>query len=82
MLDLKAIRENPDEFKRTLVRKFVEPKLIDDLLAADETRRDLIGKTDSLKAKQNEVSKQMPNLSGDEKEKVLAEMKTISEERK
>lgn len=82
MLDIKAIRENPKEFKRTLARKSVEPQVIDDLLSADETRRNLIGKTDELKAKQNEVSKQIPNLSGAEKEKVLAEMKTISDERK
>ncbi len=82
MLDIKAIRENPEEFKKSLARKFVDSKLIDEVLAADKKRRILIGKTDELKAKQNEVSKQIPQLSGEEKEKVLADMKVIAEERK
>ncbi len=82
MLDLKAIRTQPDEFKRSLARKGVEGSVIDELLASDVSRRELLQQVEGLKQRQNEVSKQIPQLSGEEKEKVLAEMKTISEERK
>ncbi len=82
MLDLKAIRQNPDQFKKDLSRKGVQSSKIDELLAADIQKRELLQQTESLKAQQNEVSKQIPNLDGEEKVKVLEEMKTISEARK
>lgn len=82
MLDIKAIRKNPDDFKTRLARKFVDPKKIDELLSADKTFRELLQKVESLKQQQNKVSKEIATFSGSEKEKVLAEMKTISEERK
>ncbi len=82
MLDLKAIRENPDQFKTSLARKGVDGGEIDKLLKADESRRDLLQKTEGLAQKQNEVSKKIPTLSGDEKATVLVEMKGISDEKK
>ncbi len=82
MLDLKAIRENPEEFKTSLARKGVDGEEIDKLLKSDESRRNLLQKTESLAQKQNEVSKKIPSLSGDEKATVLAEMKGISDEKK
>lgn len=82
MLDLKAIRQNPEEFKKSLSRKNVDSQVIDHLLSADESRRTLLQKVESLKQQQNKVSKEIANLSGEEKNKTLAEMKTIADERK
>ena len=82
MLDIKVIRENPEKIKKMLTRKFVSEIAIEEVLSVDEKRRELLQKVEVLSAKQNEVSKQVPNLSGAEKEKVLSEMKKISEERK
>ena len=82
MLDLKAIRQNPEAFKTSLARKGVDVSQIDRLLASDESRRELLQKVEALKQKQNQVSKEIPKLSGAEKEKVLAEMKTIADEKK
>lgn len=82
MLDIKAIRENPDLFKNSLSRKGVSSSVIDDLLSADKIRRENLQKVEELKAQQNKVSKEMPKLQGEEKEKVLAEMKTLSSEKK
>ena len=67
MLDIKAIRENPAEFKRTLGRKGVDASRIDMLLDLDKTYRTLLQVVEELSAKQNEVSKKMPQSSGDEK---------------
>ena len=82
MLDLKAIRQNPDEFKTKLARKGIQPNVINDLLSADETKRDLQQKTENLKAQQNEASKSIAQLSGADKEQALADMKTIADQRK
>ena len=38
MLDIKAIRENPEDFKRRLARKGVEETMIDELLGLDVQR--------------------------------------------
>jgi len=82
MLDLKAIRQNPDDFKKSLARKGIYPSQIDALLTADTSKRKLLQKTESLKQQQNQVSKEIPKLSGTKKEKVLSEMKVIAEEKK
>lgn len=82
MLDIKAIRLHPSTYKETLARKGVDPLRIDELLAADEIRRSLKQTVEEAKAKQNEVSKKIPTLTGDEKQNVLAQMKELSENRK
>lgn len=82
MLDLKKIRENPAEFKNKLARKGVNPAKIDELLSLDKEYRENLQKSEDLSAKQNEVSKKIPQLSGEEKAQVLAEMKTVSANKK
>ena len=63
MLDLKAIRQNPDDFKTRLARKGIQPNVINDLLSADETKRELQQQTESLKAQQNEASKSIAGVT-------------------
>ncbi len=82
MLDIKAIRTSPDDFKKSLKRKGVDSQKIGELLTADEQRRRLLQEVEVASAQQNEVSKKIPNLSGKEKEKVLGEMKSLSDAKK
>ncbi len=82
MLNLSSVRENPDAFKAQLARKGVDSQLIDEVLKLDIAKRGLLQKTESLRQQQNEVSKQIPNLTGEEKTKILSEMKVLSEEKK
>lgn len=56
MLDIRAIRQNPDEFKVKLGRKKVRPETIDALLAADEAWRASLVETERLKALRNSTS--------------------------
>ncbi|MGV0169000.1 serine--tRNA ligase [Furfurilactobacillus sp. WILCCON 0119] len=56
MLDIKRIRTNPDEAKAQLATRAVKPEQIDDVLALDEKRRELLQQTEQLKAKRNTVS--------------------------
>lgn len=82
MLDLKLIRTDAANFKQKLARKGVNPAVIDQLLAADKVHREHLQTVESLAAKQNEVSKQIPQLSGEEKNALLAEMKDIAAQKK
>ena len=82
MLDIKAIRENPEAFKKDLARKEVEASLIDKLLEADQKKRSLLQKVESLKKSQNDFSRTISSLSGEEKEQKLAEMKLIADDKK
>jgi seryl-tRNA synthetase len=84
MLNIKDLRDpkQTDTFKQKLARKGVDASLIDTLLAADKTHREYLQVVESLAAKQNEVSKKIPSLSGEAKKTLLAEMKIISSEKK
>jgi seryl-tRNA synthetase len=82
MLDLKAIRQNPEEFTKRLARKGVSSSAITELLEADERRRSLQVQVDELKSQQNEASKKIPQLSGKEKNELLESMKLIAEKKK
>ena len=56
MLDIKKIKENPEQVKALLRAKEVDcDALIDQILALDLQRRELIVSTDAKKAEQNKV---------------------------
>ena len=79
MLDIRLIKENPEEIKAK-GRDCGEE--IDRILALDEKRRDLIHDGEQLKARQNKASKEIPmrKKAGEDVAPLLAEMKAISEE--
>jgi len=57
MLDIRRLREQPDELKKSLALKGVPASAVDAVLALDEERRALTARADELKAKRNERSK-------------------------
>jgi len=81
MLDLKFIRENPDLVKKGIENKN-ETARVDELLALDTQRRELILNTDELKAKRNQASSQIPQMkkAGQDTSAVMAEMKRVSDQ--
>ncbi len=63
MLDIKRIKEDPNGVKAGLRAKEVDcDKEVDRILELDEQRRQLIFDTETRKAEQNKVSKQIPQL--------------------
>ena len=83
MLDIRLIKENPEEIKARLLAKGRDcGEEIDRILALDEKRRDLIHDGEQLKARQNKASKEIPmrKKAGEDVAPLLAEMKAISEE--
>lgn len=82
MLDIKIIRENPDDVKKRLKTRNADyDKYVDEILSIDIERRKLSTDTDNLKAEQNRVSKQIPIMkkNGEDTTAVMAEMKELSD---
>ena len=80
MLDIKRIKENPEGVKAALRAKEVDcDATIDRILALDEERRALIASTESRKAQQNKVSKEIPLLKkqGKDVAPIFAEMAAL-----
>ncbi|UQS85644.1 serine--tRNA ligase [Apilactobacillus apisilvae] len=59
MLDMKMIRQNPDFIKDKLATRGIKAETIDKLIGYDEKRRDLILKSETLKADKNKASKKI-----------------------
>ena len=79
MLDIKLIREQPDEVKRALATVGVAPEQIDGLLAADVRRRAAITEVERMRAQRAETSKTVGKLPPAERERVVAEMRALGD---
>ena len=82
MLDIKFIKENKEFVKERLLSRGKDySEEIERLMSLDEERRALIADTESEKARQNAVSKQIPLLKKEGKDTtaIFAEMKELSD---
>ncbi len=80
MLDIKLIRENPEDVIKRLAAKGKEAREeIGKILDDDRERRALIAETESLKAEQNRVNKLIPQYKkeGRDLKEIFAEMKEL-----
>lgn len=86
MLDIKYIKEKPEEVVARLAMKGKDAKEdIAKILELDAKRRAIIGETESLKAEQNKVTKMIPALKKEGKDtteifKQMGEMKAKAKE--
>ncbi len=76
MLDIKIIRNNPDLVKDIIVKRNLKLDL-DKFLEIDSKKLELIIKVDELREIKNKVSKEIPNLSNEEKPAKISEMKKL-----
>ncbi|MGH2990000.1 MAG: serine--tRNA ligase, partial [Solirubrobacterales bacterium] len=81
MLDLKRIREQPDEARAALARRGAAEAL-DELLALDERRRELLPRVEGGRARQNEASEAIAEAKreGRDAEPAIAEMRELATE--
>lgn len=81
MLDIKRIRTVPEEVIAGLAKRGVTG-VVEQVAELDEERRALIVKTEGLKARRNEASKQVPlkKKAGEDVETLFAEMKQVADE--
>ena len=78
MLDIKVIRENLDWAKDKLATRGIKPEELHELLTVDAKRREALTKSEELKAKRNEVSKQI-GAAKRNKEDASAAIKSMQE---
>lgn len=81
MLDIKRIRKNPEEVLEALKKRHGS-FAIEELLEEDKKRRELLTVVETMKQKQNAISKEVPKLkkAGEDVSKIFEEMKELSNE--
>lgn len=83
MLDIKIIRDNPEQVKEAMKKRNSNmDEKIDEIIRIDVLRREIIGKSESMKAEQNLVSKKIPEIkkNGGDITEILSKMKELSDE--
>lgn len=80
MLDIRKIRANKDEVIAALEKRHGDFP-INKVLELDETRRTILSTVEEMKAKQNQVSKEIPKLKKEGKDvsQVFKDMKDLSD---
>lgn len=61
MLDIKVLRQEPERIKEALKKRF-NPLDIEPAIELDKQRRAILAEVEQKKAKQNEITKQIPQM--------------------
>jgi seryl-tRNA synthetase len=81
MLDLRLLRNDPERVKGALGKRGDETLLdaVDEVLALDKSRREAIAEVEDLKARRNEVSREIGALKGkgEDAEALILEMREV-----
>jgi seryl-tRNA synthetase len=80
VIDLKALREDPDSFRRSQRDRGAPQDLVNQILAADERRRAAVTRADSLRAESNTASKAIQSASADERPTLIEKAKSLKDE--
>lgn len=80
MIDPKLLRTDPDRIRRSQESRGEPVDLVDELIAADERRRQLIASSEALRATQLELSRRVPKASAEEKPALLARTRELAQQ--
>ncbi|MDR2748753.1 MAG: serine--tRNA ligase [Bifidobacteriaceae bacterium] len=79
MLNIKFVKQNPEIAKQSQKFRGKNEDDIDKLLLLDDKRKKSVNNLENLRAKQNELGKKIPQAKDDEKQKLLKELKALSD---
>ena len=81
MLDIKILRQEPERIKEALKKRNNDLD-IEPAIELDKKRREILQDVEAKKAKQNEISKKIPQMkkNGEDTAPIFADMKKLSEE--
>jgi seryl-tRNA synthetase len=81
MIDIKALRENPDVMKENIILRNLDPEKynVDYILELDSKRRELQKELDNLRSLRNKISQEIGKKVGQEKENLIKEAKELKE---
>lgn len=71
MIDLKFLRENPDVVRASQETRGEDPQLVDQLLSADESRREAIKSADDLRSEQKAFGKKIGQAAAEDRPALL-----------
>jgi seryl-tRNA synthetase len=80
VIDLKAVRENPEAVRASQRARGEDESVVDALLSADERRRAAISRADALRGEQKLFGKQVGKARGEERDALLAKGKEMAAE--
>ena len=78
MIDPKWLRVDPDRVRRSQAARGASVELVDELIAADESRRAAILASETQRAEQKSLGKQVAQAKGEEKAALLAATKQLA----
>ena len=79
MIDLRTLRDDPQAARDSQEARGEDPGLVDQILAADETRRAKLQEFESLRAEQKAVSRTVGKASPEERPAILEHAKSLAE---
>lgn len=78
MIDLNDLRARPDAYQTAAHNKSIKLD-VKAFLTLDESRKKLLLEVETMRGEKNRVSKDVPKMQGDEKQKAIADMKVLGE---
>jgi seryl-tRNA synthetase len=79
MIDIKLLRDNPENLKRSAADKGFDPALVDKALEFDKEKRRLMGEVQNLQAERNKAAKEKNIEKGKEVKVKLQELEPMLE---
>ena len=79
MIDLAALRQDPDTVRKSQEVRGESTSLVDEVLAADVARRAAVSAFETVRAEQKSLGALVAKATGDEKAEILAKTKVLSE---
>jgi seryl-tRNA synthetase len=81
MLDINLIRKEPELVRQNLINRGNDPMPLDEILALDVQRRDILTQSEQLRATRNSVSKEIGRMKDEaEREAKKAEMRQVGDQ--
>jgi seryl-tRNA synthetase len=80
VIDVRALREDPDKFRHSQRARGGDVGLVDQMLAADERRRAAVTAADRLRAESNTASRAIQSAAADERPAMIQRAKALKEE--
>ncbi len=80
MIDPKILRTDPDRIRRSQAARGESVELVDEVIAADARRRELIASSETMRAEQKELSRQVPKASAEERPALLARTTQLAQQ--
>jgi len=81
MLDINLIREQPEVVREALIKRNMDPAVVDQLQELDAKRRSLLVQVESLKAERNAVSKEIGRMKDPaERQAKIEQMRVVGEQ--